>query len=102
MGAALDGRGPVSSPSYLLSLEYPIKNRCSVMASPIEVRVDVEDGIELAPVAGERASSAAESHEISSPHLESVSYLISLVRLLHKKQNLSELQSAVSDRVVEP
>lgn len=55
------------------------------MASPIEIRLDVENSIELAPVAGERPSGAAESHEVSSPHLESV-------RLLHEKHNnLSKL-----------
>ena len=104
MGAALGGRGPVSSPSYGKigctctrgETIHVLSRACSVMASPIEVRLDVEDGIELAPVAGERASGAAESHEISSSHLESV-------RLLHEKHNnLSELQSAASDRVVEP
>ena len=72
-GSCLKGRLGLAraSPSYLLE-------QISVMASPIEIRLDVEDDIELAPVAGERASGAAESHEVSSPHLESV-------RLLHEK-----------------
>ena len=39
------------------------------MASPKEVRLDVEEGIELTPVAGELAT---ESHEVSSRPLESV------------------------------
>ena len=67
---------------------YPLKNRSSVMASPKEVRLDVEEGIELTPVAGELAT---ESHEVSSRPLESV------LKTVAWNEYLSELQLTASD-----